>query len=254
MKLKPRVIPCLLIKNLGLVKTVRFSKPKYLGDPINAVRIFNEKEVDELVILDIAATEENREPDYKALADIASECFMPLGYGGGVRDVRQIERLFKLGIEKVCINTQAALNPNLVKESARLFGSQSIISSIDVKRKFGGKYEVLIKGGRTGTKTDPVAMAKRMEDMGAGEIFLNSIDRDGTMEGYDLDLIRRVSEAVSIPVVACGGAGSVDDIGKAIKQGQASAAAAGSLFVFQGKHRAVLINFPAPDDLNRVLK
>lgn len=250
---RARVMPCLLLRNSGLVKTIKFSNPTYVGDPINAVRIFNEKEVDELVVLDITATVEGREPSFGVLADLAGECFMPLAYGGGIRRMDQIERVIRLGAEKVCINTAAVENPGLIREAADAFGNQSIVVSIDAKRRFRGKYKVYARGGRRGTNLDAVDFARQVEDCGAGEIFLTSIDRDGTMKGYDLELVRRVVDAVRIPVIACGGAASLDDLAVVVKQARASAAAAGSLLVFHGKHRAVLISFPSPAELVEAL-
>jgi cyclase len=248
---RPRVIPCLLLKNQGLVKTLRFKNPKYLGDPINIVKIFNDKEVDELVFLDIAATVEGREPPYALLEDIASEAFMPLGYGGGIRTLDQIRTILGLGVEKAVINTSAFENPGLVSEAAGIVGSQSVVVSIDVKKGFWGRYEVCTRGGRKSTGLDPVAFAGEMERLGAGELVVNSIDRDGTMKGYDLDLIRAVTDRVNIPVVACGGAGSVADLARAVKEGRASAAGAGSMFVFHGPHRAVLISYPRDEELKK---
>jgi cyclase len=245
---RTRVIPCLLLKNLGLVKTVRFKHPTYVGDPINAVRIFNDKEVDELVFLDITATLERRPPPFELIGKIASECFMPFCYGGGIRRLEHVTQLFTLGVEKVALNSTAAENPRFVNEVASIAGSQSVVVSIDVKRNLFGRYRVYTHSGTTRTENDPVDYARRMQDSGAGEILLTSIDRDGTMTGYDLELIQRVSAAVTLPVVACGGASQIGDFVAAIDAG-ASAAAAGSLFVFTGKHRAVLINFPAPQDL-----
>jgi cyclase len=246
--LKTRVIPSLLLKNKGLVKTVKFKQPKYVGDPLNAVKIFNDKEVDELIFLDITATAENRRPPIKLISQIASECFMPFCYGGGIRSVEDMAELFALGVEKVAINSRAVEEPSLIKHAAELFGNQSIVVSIDVKKSLFGKHRVFTHSGRRDAKLDPVSFAKQMEELGAGELFLNSIDRDGTMEGYDLDLIKKVSESVSIPVIACGGAGSLDDFAAAKKSG-ASAVSAGSLFVFQGMHRAVLITYPSIKEL-----
>ena len=251
--LKTRVIPCLLLKNEGLVKTVQFKHPKYVGDPINAVKIFNEKEVDELVFLDTTATIENRKPPLKLISEIATECFMPFCYGGGIRSIEDIAELFKLGVEKVSLNSYAVENPSLISRAAEMFGNQSIVVSIDVKKTLFGKYRVFTHGGRKASKHDPVEFAVRMQEAGAGELFLNSIDRDGTMQGYDLDLIKRVAEAVSVPVIACGGAGSLDDFAAAVKQGGASAVSAGSLFVFQGRHRAVLITYPSTKELEQKL-
>lgn len=251
--LRTRVIPCLLVRRGGLVKTVRFKDPRYLGDPINAVRIFNEKEVDELLVLDISATAEGRGPPMQLLSELASECFMPLAYGGGVRSVEQMRAIFAIGVEKVALNTAAVEDPALVRAAADAFGSQSVVASLDVRKKLLGGYEVVTRGATKGTGLDPVACARTMERSGAGEILLQSVDRDGTMSGYDVDLVRRVAGAVSVPVIACGGAGSVGDLGDVVRKGGAAAAAAGSLFVFQGRHRAVLINFPSQDELGRVL-
>jgi cyclase len=250
---RPRVIPCLLLWNKGLVKTVRFNDPTYLGDPINIVKIFNDKEVDELVFLDITATVENKKPPFKLISEIASECFMPLGYGGGIKNLEDIRTILSLGVEKIFINSYAVENPFFIRRAADLFGSQSIVVSIDVKKSLFIKYQVFTRCGKKATGLDPVRFAVEMEQMGAGELLLNSIDRDGTMQGYDITLIRAVSEAVGIPVVACGGARTVNDLAEAIKQGGASAAAAGSMFVFHGPHRAVLINFPSSEELQQAL-
>ncbi|MFC1508429.1 AglZ/HisF2 family acetamidino modification protein [Candidatus Omnitrophota bacterium] len=242
------MIPCLLLRGDGLVKTVKFRKPKYLGDPINVVKIFNDKEVDELIFCDIRATLEGARPPFDRMEQIASECFMPLGYSGGVRNLEDMERLFNIGIEKVAINTYAVDNPTFVRKAAEHFGNQSVVVSMDVKKKFFGGYEVCTKGGSKRTGLEPVSFAVEMETMGAGEILLNSIDRDGMMLGYDIDLIRRVTSAVDIPVVACGGAGGIQDLTAAINGG-ASAAGAGSMFVFNGPHHAVLISYPNPHQL-----
>ena len=250
--LKTRVIPCLLLKNGGFVKTVRFSHPNYLGDPRNIVRIFNEKEVDEIVLLDITATVENRKPDFSLIREIVSEAFMPLGYGGGIRSIEDIKSLFKIGIEKVIINNFAVEKPEFIREASERFGSQSIVSAIDVKNSLFGKYHVFSHSGRKKSILSPEQHAKRMEELGAGEIILNSIDRDGTMVGYDLELIKRVSSAVSIPVIASGGAGKLLHFKDAVEAG-ASAVAAGSLFVYQGVHKAVLINYPTQEELKEYL-
>ena len=252
--MRPRVIPCLLLKNDGLVKTVEFKNPIYLGDPINAVKIFNDKEVDELIFLDITATIEQRKPRIELISKITDECFMPLGYGGGLRNVKDIRKILSLGVEKVSINTYAVENPAFITAAADLFGRQSIIVSIDVKRNLWGKYKVFTHSGRKNTGLDPVGFAIAMEARGAGELFLNSIDQDGRMQGYDIELITRVSKAVNIPVVACGGAGSVAHLAEATQRGGASAVAAGSLFVFQGRHRAVLINYPTQKELRVVFE
>ena len=249
--IKTRVIPCLLLKNLGLVKTVKFGSPKYVGDPINAVRIFNNKEVDELIFLDITATSEGKKPNFELLASIVNEAFMPFSYGGGIRTVEDAIKILRMGVEKVCINTCAFQNPEFIREISVKNGSQSVIVSIDVKKVAGGKYEVFVKNGTIPTGQDPVSYAIKMEKMGAGEIFLNSIDNDGVMNGYDTNLIKEVSEAINIPVISCGGAGKVNDFRLAVDAG-ASAVSAGSFFVFIGPHRAVLINYPDPEDLSQI--
>jgi cyclase len=250
--IQTRVIPCLLLRNGGLVKTVHFKDPKYLGDPINIVRIFNDKEVDELVFLDITATPDKKQPPFELLSKIAGECFMPLCYGGGVHDLGTMRALYNLGIEKVAINTAAVEQPSILSIASKEFGTQSVIVSIDVKKKMLGGYQVWTHCGHRATGIDPVEHARRVEQMGAGEILLNSIDKDGTMSGYDLDLVRRVCDAVGIPVVACGGAASVGDLARVVREGGASAAGAGSMFVFQGKHRAVLISYPSQRELRAV--
>jgi cyclase len=251
--LKTRVMPCLLVSNGRLVKTVRFRNPAYVGDPVNAIKIYNEKEVDELILLDITATAEGRRPDFSFLSEVADECFMPLAYGGGICDIDDISRIFSLGIEKVAINSYALENPSFVEKAAAVFGSQSILLSMDVKKNLFGKYRVYGRGGRNGTDHEPAAWAARMERIGAGEILLNSIDQDGTMEGYDTTLIRKVTEAVTVPVIACGGAGRIQDFKMAVEEGGASAVAAGSMVVYQGKNKGVLINFPSQDDLKNTL-
>ena len=251
--LKTRIMPCLLLKDGALVKTVKFKNPGYIGDPINAIRIYNEKEVDELIFLDITATIESRPPPYKILSEIASECFMPVTYGGGVRDVEAIHQVLSLGIEKVAINSYAVENQDFVRVAADKYGSSTIVVSMDVRRKPFGKYEIFIRGGRKGAGLDPVEFAVKMEKMGAGEILLNSIDRDGTQEGYDIELIRSVTRAVGVPVIACGGVGKIEDFRDAVKDGGASACAAGSMVVYFGRNRAVLINFPERKKLESLL-
>lgn len=246
-----RIIPALLLRGTGFVKTRNFKDPVYLGDCYNTVRLFNEKEADELMILDITATPEKKPININLLRDIASECFMPLSYGGGIRNMEDMRQLFKAGFEKVSLNTEAAKNSQLIQEASREFGEQSIIISIDIKRKMFGSYEVYVNGGRQGTGIDPVTAAKRAVDFGAGEILLNSIDRDGTMSGYDIEIIRKVADAVSVPLIACGGAGSLSHFRNAIHKGGASAVAAGSFFVFTGKHRAVLITYPSQRDAEK---
>jgi cyclase len=245
-----RVIPVLLLKNGGLYKTLKFKDPVYIGDPMNAVKIFNEKEVDELVFLDIEASIQKKEPDYDLIQRIANECFMPFCYGGGIKTIDQIRRIIAIGVEKVAINTQAE-DLSFIKEAAAEFASSSIVVSVDVKKELLGGYKVMHKGGTQKSKYALADYVKRIEDAGAGEIMLNSIDRDGTMTGYDLKLLDTVCKSVSIPVIACGGAGSVADLKDGLDHG-ATAVAAGSLFVFKGKHRAVLINYPITDDLKLI--
>lgn len=241
--LKTRVIPCLLLRNGGLVKTFQFDKPKYVGDPINAVRIFNEKEVDEIVILDITATPEKREPNFELIKDLASQAFMPLAYGGGITTIQQIEKLFSIGIEKVVLDTIVSTNPNLIKQASDIAGSSSVAVCMDVKSKLFGKPTVFNHAGKVDTKQDPIQFAQKMQELGAGELIFNSIDRDGMQKGYDLALIEKIAKAIDIPLVALGGAATMDDFRKAVDHG-ASAVAAGSMFVFHGKHKAVLITYP----------
>ncbi|MBQ6587202.1 MAG: imidazole glycerol phosphate synthase subunit HisF [Butyrivibrio sp.] len=243
---RPRVIPTLLIQDGNLVKTKKFDKAQYLGDPINAIKIFNEKYVDELCILDITATKENKEPDFELLEKMASEAFMPLSYGGGINNIDQIKRLFRLGFEKVVINT-AASNYNLIRQAAEYFGSQSIVCSIDYRKGLFGVSCYVEDGGKK-LKQNPVDMAVKYADYGAGEILLYSIDNDGMRIGYDQKTISAVSSAVQIPVIACGGARTVADLKYALDAG-ADAVAAGSLFVFFGDKQAVLINYPEEKEL-----
>lgn len=245
---RARVIPCLLLSGERLVKTVRFAQPTYVGDPINAVKIFNDREVDELAILDIRATPERRDPPFDHLKEIAGECFMPLSYGGGIRTIAQARRLFSLGVEKVLINSAAADEPTLLTSIADEYGSQAVIAGIDVRKDWLGRPRVFTRAGSNNTGREPIEYATAMAAAGAGEILLNSIDRDGTMTGYDLEMIKSVAAAVPIPLVACGGAGSIDHLAAAINAG-ASAVAAGSLFVFAGPRRAVLINYPSAAEL-----
>ena len=249
---RPRLIPCLLIKDQGLVKTTKFAKPRDLGDPINAVKIFNGKGVDELCVLDIMASLENRGPDFEYLKDIASEAFMPLSYGGGITRLDQAERLFFIGYEKVIVNTAFVKRPELVREMADVAGSQSVVVSIDVKDELFGKRACYINDGKTKMNVDPVELAKKAEQMGAGEILLNSITRDGTMQGYDLRLVKDVVEAVSVPVIACGGAKDIYDFKRVLHEAGAHAAAAGSLFVYYGPQKAVLITAPGEEELAEV--
>ncbi len=238
-----RVIPVLLLHKNGLYKTVKFAKPGYVGDPINAVKIFNEKEIDEIVVLDIDATAQNRGPNFEKISELASEAFIPLAYGGGITTMDQIQKLFFLGVEKIILNRSAFINPSLITEAAKRVGSQSVVASIDYKRNFFGKEIVYTINGKESAKLHPVDYARKLVEYGAGEIILNSIDRDGTYDGYDLAMIEKISKAVPVPVVAVGGASDVTDFRKAIQSG-ASAVAAGSMFVYQRPHNAVLINYP----------
>ncbi len=251
--IRTRVIPCLLLKDEGLVKTVKFDKYNYVGDPINTVRIFNELEVDELVFLDITATKEKRRPDFKFLESIATECFMPLAYGGGLDNFEDVQRVFNIGFEKVVINSANFTKPNLIPEIARVYGTQAVIGSIDYKKNFFGKNVICSIGGSKKEAASPVEWAKELERRGAGEILLTSMDRDGTWDGYDLKMIKEVSQSLTIPVVASGGAGMVEHFGQAVKESGASAVAVGSMVVYQKKDMGVLINFPEKKKLKEVL-
>ena len=242
--IRARVIPCLLLRGHGLVKTRKFKDPVYLGDPVNAVRIFSEKEVDELVILDIDASRKGCEPDYELVAEIAGECFMPVAYGGGIQTLAQARKLIRCGIEKVVINSASIESTGFIREIADVFGSQAVVGSIDARKTMLGGYRVFVKSGTVDTKLKPEDHAASLEQAGVGEILLTSIDRDGQMQGYDIELIKKVSSKVNVPVVACGGAGTLDHMRRAMSESGASAVSAGSMFVFYGKNRAVLINYP----------
>lgn len=247
-----RVIPVLLLHKGGLIKSVQFKDYKYVGDPINAVKIFNEKEIDEIVVLDINASKERRGPNMQQLKEIAGEAFIPLAYGGGISTIEEVKQLFYLGVEKVIFNYQATLNKNLISAAASIVGSQSVVVSVDVKKNLFGKYRVYTLNGNENTGKDPASFAVEMQEAGAGEIFLNSIDKDGTFGGYDLSLINKVSTVLDIPLIACGGAASIEDFLAASKNG-ASAVAAGSFFVFQRPHKAVLISYPGQKELTEKL-
>ena len=249
----PRIIPVLLLKGKGLVKTIRFKEPKYIGDPINAVKIFNDLKADELIFLDITATKEGRSVSVDLVKDIGDEAFMPFGVGGGIHNIEQIENLLKAGAEKVAINSEATLKPKLIEEAARVFGSQSIVICLDIKKSLFGKYECWIKSGTKNTGKDPIAQAKIAENYGAGELMINSIDQDGVMKGYDIKLINSIADIVSIPVVACGGAGNLEHLREGYLAGNAHALAAGSMFVFHGPRRAVLINYPTKVEMKKLL-
>lgn len=247
--LRPRIIPCLLVHNGGLVKTIGFKSPKYVGDPINAVKIFNEKEADELVVLDIDASVKGVEPNYGLIAKLAAECRMPLCYGGGVTSAQQAARIIDLGVEKVSVSAAAVSRPGLLGEMAAAIGRQSVVAVIDVRKKaglFASGQEVCTHNATKSHARDPIELAQQLEAAGAGEIVLNSVERDGTMKGYDLDLAQRLRAALSVPLTVLGGAGSLDDVGALIRRCGVVGAAAGSLFVFKGQYRAVLINYPTP--------
>lgn len=250
--LRTRVMPCLLLEDGGLVKTINFKNPTYIGDPINSVRIYNELEVDELIFLDIKASKNKTKPLFRKIEEIASECFMPVTYGGGIRELDDVKRLFDLGVEKIALNTFAYENPDFISKVANIYGSQSLVIAIDVKKTIFGSNKVYIYDGTKKTKYTPVEYAKKAQDCGAGEILLNSIDRDGVMSGFDVDLIKEISHSVSIPMIAMGGAGELNDIVLAKKAG-ASAIALGSMAVYQNKNRGILINFPTQKELREAL-
>ncbi len=253
--LRPRIIPCLLVHNNGLVKTVNFKSPKYVGDPINAVKIFNEKESDELIVLDIDATANNREPNYNMIARLAAECRMPLCYGGGVRTAAQAKKIIGLGVEKVAISAAIIDTPELITQIADEVGSQSVVAVFDVKKRLLTKnYDIYTHNGIKKTKHTFFEMILKVQELGAGEIVVNSIDNDGQMKGYDLELALRIKLLAHIPITILGGAGSVKDIGELVRQCGIIGAAAGSLFVFKGVYRAVLISYPTPTEKNELLR
>lgn len=248
-----RAIPCLQLARGSLVKTVKFANPQYIGDPLNTARIFNELEVDELAVIDIEASRQGREPQWGVLQDLANECFMPLSYGGGIADASTAGRLYRLGFEKLILNTAAVDNTPLLTELSRCYGSQAVIGAIDVRKTWSGRYAVTSRSGTRTHRLDPEVWAKRLEDFGVGEILLTSVDREGTWRGYDIALTARVCAAVRVPVIANGGAGSLDDVKAVLTNGGASAVALGSMVVYQGKDRGVLVNFPETADLARAL-
>ena len=251
--LRTRIIPALLLRNESLIKTERFGKFTYIGDPCNTVRIFNELEVDELIFLDITATKEKRQPNYGLLADIANECFMPLTYGGGVTTFEQAQRILSIGFEKISLNNACVRNPQLVTQLSEHFGAQAIIASIDVKKNLFGKYQVMTLNGKQSVGKDPVVYAKELEALGAGEILLTSIEREGTWQGFDVELVKKVADAVDIPVIAQGVAGNIEHIADVVKQGNASAVALGSMVVFQKQGMGVLVNFPERSALEQAI-
>jgi len=243
--LYPRIIPCLLVHNKGLVKTVNFKNPKYVGDPINAVKIFNEKEADELTVLDIDAASENRIPDFQMIKNLAAECRMPLCYGGGIRSVDVAQKILGLGVEKISLSSAVVDNLQIVQEISTIVGNQSVVVTLDIKKKLiGSRYEIYTHNGTKKTGLCPIEFTKVLENSGVGEIVINSIDLDGKMGGYDLELIRKIRSVTTVPLTVLGGAGTHKDIGTLIKEFGIIGAAAGSLFVFKGTYKAVLINYP----------
>lgn len=252
--LRPRIIPSLLIQDNGLVKTVNFKNPKYVGDPINAVKIFNEKEVDELAIFDIDATSKGLEPNYSLIERIANQSRMPLCYGGGVKTVEQAQKIFGLGIEKIALSSAVLQNPNLITQIAERVGAQSVVVVLDVKKKLLGGYEVYTHNGKKATGINPFKFIEEAQKLGAGEIIINSIDQDGVMKGYDVNLIDKCREKTSLPMTVLGGAGSLEDIKNVIDRHKIIGVAAGSLFVFKGKYKAVLINYPERAEKNNLFK
>ena len=252
--LQPRIIPCLLVHKRGLVKTVKFKDPKYVGDPINAVRIFNEKEVDELTVIDIDSTVLGKEPDYDFIKKIAAECRMPLCYGGGVKTVEQFQKIISLGVEKVAISSEAINNPEIISKLAEKVGNQSVVVIIDVKKGFLGGYEVFTHNGKKKASVKLIDFIKKVEELGAGEIVINSITNDGVMKGYDMNLVNQVREVTTLPLTVLGGAGSYDDLSNLIKEHRIIGASAGSLFVFKGKYRAVLISYPNREEKENILE
>jgi imidazole glycerol-phosphate synthase subunit HisF len=250
--LRPRVIPCLQVAGGELVKTRRFKDSVYLGDPINAVKIFNDLDCDELIVVDIRATVEDSEPDYALIEEFASEAFMPLAYGGGIKSVEQVRRILSIGIEKVVISTAAA-DGKLISAAAAIFGSQSIVVSVDVRKTLFGRREVWTRSGTRSTGIEPRVYASQMEEHGAGELFVQSVDLEGARTGYDLQLMREISGQVKIPVIACGGAGSLEDIRQLMRSSDVAGAAAGTMFVLHGKHKAPLISYPRPNEIESLI-
>lgn len=246
-----RIIPVLLYSSGGLIKTKQFKNPRYVGDPINAIKIFNDKEVDELILLDIDATKNKKGPNYNLVNDVAKECFMPFSYGGGITKLEEIKQLLKSGAEKIVINSASLIDETLIQSAANQFGNQSVVVCLDIKKNWLGKHFVYTHKGEKNSGLSPIEFAKKMEALGAGELILQFIDRDGTYNGYDLELLKEVSQAVSIPIVACGGAGKLEDFSSAIESG-ASAVAAGSVFVFYGPLKSVLINYPSKEELRKL--
>jgi cyclase len=252
--IEKRLIPCLLLHKGGLYKTEKFKKPTYIGDPINAIKIFNEKEVDELMFLDIDASFLGNEPPYRMIEDIAGECFMPLCYGGGVKNVQQMKKIFSIGVEKISISSQAVLNPAIVSEAANIFGKQSVIVSVDIKKDFWGKKKIYIYNGKKNTNLHPIEFIRHIENMGAGEIVVNSIDHDGVMNGFDIDLLKDIKDVIKVPVIALGGAGNLNHIKEVFEKSNVDAVACGSLFVYKGPLKGVLINYPTNQKIKELLE
>lgn len=246
MSFRNRIFPCLTMDGGRVVKTVKFRKPQYVGNPINAIKIFSDKEVDEVVLLDIRATIRNQNPDFDLIQGMVEECLMPISYGGGIRDVQTAKEIIRRGCEKVVLNSVVFEDAWIVRKLSESIGSQSTVVAVDVKKTLFGKYAVYSHSALKRWKVNLIPHVITMVERGAGEIFLNSIDRDGTWEGYDLKLIKTVSEAVPVPVTVCGGASSVTDFIQAIQHG-ANGCAAGSMAVYQGRGKGVLINFPAKE-------
>jgi cyclase len=248
-----RIIPCLLYSEAGLVKTTKFRSKKYIGDPINSVKLFNDKGVDELLFIDIDASKNNTKPNLKLINEIASECFMPLAYGGGVKDLDTIETLLKQGVEKIAINSAILDDIDFCKNAVLQFGSSTIIGSIDVKKNIFGKYKVYDHRSKKTLKIDAVQYIKEIENIGVGEIFLNNVDKDGTMGGLDIELIKKVCNMIKIPIIPCGGAGNLTDIKSVFLESNTTAVAAGSIFVYTGKFNAVLINYPTESQIGKII-
>lgn len=251
--LQKRIIPILLLHNGSLVKTVKFKNFNYIGNPANTIRIFNELEVDEIILVDILASRKNSKPDFEVIKEVAEECFMPLTYGGGLKTMHDVKKLLSIGVEKVAINTFASESPEFISELASTFGNQCIIGSIDVRKDIFGRYYVTIKDGTKKTKLDPLSWSKKLEELGAGELLVTSVDNDGTWGGYDETLIKSIADNVSIPVIGNGGAGSFNDVKKLFTQTNCSAAGVGSLVLYQKKGMGVLINFPEENDIQKIL-
>ncbi len=253
--LRYRIIPTLLLHDKGLYKTVKYSikKGKYIGDPINAIKIFNDKGVDELIFLDIDASKEKRGPDFQMLRNIATECFMPVGYGGGITTMEQIKQIFQIGIEKVILNSVLLEDLTLLKNASKDFGVQSIVASVDIKKNLFGKYKIYNSAKQKNIDLDIKKYLQSLEENGAGEIYISSVDKDGTFEGYDIELMKDISKDIKVPVIINGGAKDISDFSKAIKECGVSAVSAGSMFVFNGPHKAVLITYPEYEKLEEEL-